>query len=240
MKWENHLISAIKKANKSLNAVLLIRKFFNTKELLALTTSNFYSILFYNSEVWLSMYLTDSVKHKLFVASGNALKMCQHYPDQSISFLELHKITKRATPMMLSDYKCALQLYKTYNHCLPMNEWLHLNIDQVITSRQTRFQINRSSRTRIGRHSMCNRFYQLNGKIPLAWLGKSYNCYKVLCKKLFLSFNFVHWQIMDHQRVVLISIDIFGWQIFLERNVIYNEIYQLNVKKITLLVHDYP
>ena len=188
------------------------------------------SLTYNNSEVWLSTYLTDSVKHKLFVASANALKMCQHYPDQSISFLELHKITKRATPMMLSDYKCALQLYKTYNHCLPMNEWLHLNIDQVITSRQIRFQINRSSRTRIGRHSMCNRFYQLNGKIPLAWLGKSYNCYKVLCKKLFLSFNVVHWQIMDHQRVVLISIDIFGWQIFLECNVIYNEIYQLNVK----------
>ena len=113
LKWENHVISAIKKANKSLNAIKLIQKFFNTKELLALTTSNFYSILFYNSEVWLSMYLTDSVKHKLFIASANALKMCQHYPDQSISFLELHKITKRVTPMMLSDFKCALQLNKT-------------------------------------------------------------------------------------------------------------------------------
>ena len=97
----------------------MIQKFFNTKELLALTTSNFYSILFNNSEVWLSMYLTDSVKHTMFIASANALKMCQHYPDQSISFLELHKITKRATPMMLSDYKCALQLYKLITIACP-------------------------------------------------------------------------------------------------------------------------
>jgi hypothetical protein len=164
-----------------------------------LTTSNFYSILFYNSEVWLSMYLNDSVKHKLFVASANALKMCQHYPDQLISFLELHKITKSATPLMLSDYKYALQLYKTYNECLPINEWLHLNIDQAITSRQSKFQIYRSNRTKIGRHSMCNRYYQLNAKIPLAWLGKSYQCYKIHCKHLFLSFNNVNWQFMDPQ-----------------------------------------
>ena len=133
-----------------------------------MSTSNFYSILFYNSEVWMSMFLNDNVKNKLFVASSNALKICQHYPDRSISFLELHKITKRATPMMISEYKCALQLFKTFNECLPINEWVHMNFDQVITSRQTKFQINRSNRTKIGKHSMCNRFYQINGKIPLA------------------------------------------------------------------------
>jgi hypothetical protein len=141
LRWANHVIIASKKANRSLNAIRFMHKFFNCNELLALTTTNFYSILFYNSEVWLSMYLNDIVKHKLFVASANALKMCQHYPDQSISFLKLHKITKRATPLILSDYKCALQLYKTYNECLPIYELVHLNVDQVITSRQTKFQI---------------------------------------------------------------------------------------------------
>jgi hypothetical protein len=152
-----------KKANRSLNAIKLIRKYFNSNELLALTTSNFYSVLFYNSEVWLSGYLNDSVKHKLFVASANALKMCRHYCDQSISFIELHKNTKRVTPMMLSEYKCALQLFKTFNECLPINE-----------------------------HSLCSRFYQLNGKIPQEWLGKSYSCYKILCKHHFLSLNNVN------------------------------------------------
>jgi hypothetical protein len=192
LKWEIHVISAIKKANRSLNAIRLIRKFFNSNELLALTTSNFYSILFYNSEVWLSMYMNDNVKHKLFVASANALKVCQHYPDPLISFLELHKISKRATPMMLSEYKCVLQLYKTFNECLPINEWVHLNFDQVNTSRQTKFLIDRSKRTKIGRHSLCNKFHQLNEKIPLEWLGKSYSSYKILCKNPFLSFHNVY------------------------------------------------
>ena len=192
LKWENHVLSAIKKANRSLNAIRLIRKFFNRNELLALITSNFYSILFYNSEVWLSMYMNDNIKHKLFVASAKALKVCQHYPDPLISFIELHKISKRATPMMISEYKCALQLYKTFNECQPINEWVHLNFYQVNTSRQTKFLINRSNRTKIGRHSLCNRFHQLNGKIPLEWLGKSYLSYKILCKNLFLSFHDVN------------------------------------------------
>ncbi len=103
----NHVISAIQKANRFLNAIRLIHKLFNSNELLALTINNFYSILFYNSEVWLSIYTNDSVKHKLFVASSNALKVCQHYPDRLTSFLDLRKISKRATPMMLSEYKLA-------------------------------------------------------------------------------------------------------------------------------------
>jgi hypothetical protein len=148
LKWENHAISSIKTANRSLNTIRLIRKYFNAKELLALafTTSNFYSVLFYNSEVWMSMFLNDNVKHKLFMASSNALKMCQHYPDRSISFLELHKITKRVTPMIINEYKCALQLFKIFNECIPINEWVRMNFDQVITSRQTEFQINRTNK----------------------------------------------------------------------------------------------
>ena len=39
------------KATKALNAIKLIKKNFNSDELLRLVTSNFYSILFYNSEV---------------------------------------------------------------------------------------------------------------------------------------------------------------------------------------------
>ena len=189
LKWENQALSAIKKANRSLNAIKLIRKYFNCKELLSLTTSNFYSILYYNSEVWLSSYLNENVKHKLFVASANTLKMCKNYQCNMTSFIDLHKNLGRATPLMISDYKCALQLYKTFNECTPIDEWVYLNLDQVNTSRQTTFQINRNCKTRIGRNSLCNRFHQINGKIPFLWLGQTYHSYKIKCKKLFLTFN---------------------------------------------------
>ena len=125
LRWENHVTCAINKANRSLNTLNMIRKYFNSKKLLTLTARNFNWILFYNSEIWLSTYLNDNVKHKICVASANALKMCPHS-------LKLQKFTGRVTPLLTSDYKCALQLFKTFNECLPLEEWVHLVLQVLV------------------------------------------------------------------------------------------------------------
>ena len=52
MQWADHVAHTIKRSTKALNAIRLINKFFTRKELLNLVTSNFYSILYYNSEIW--------------------------------------------------------------------------------------------------------------------------------------------------------------------------------------------
>jgi hypothetical protein len=126
--------------------------------------------LYYNSEIWFSTYTNNNVKHKIFVASANALKIYLHYQNLLTSFLHPCKITGRSTPMMITEYKFALQLFKVFNECTPIDEGAYLNLDQVNISRQTAFQINRNCTTKIGRNSLCNRFHQLNGKIPLTWL----------------------------------------------------------------------
>ena len=108
-------MNVINKANRALNAIKLIRKFFNTKELITLVTSNFYSVLFYNSEVWHIPSLNQDLKHCLFVASATELKMCLHYPDNTISHYDLHKMTNRATPEMFREYKTAFLLFKAFN-----------------------------------------------------------------------------------------------------------------------------
>jgi hypothetical protein len=73
------------------------------------------------------------VKHKIFVASANALKMGQNYQNHMTSFYELHKITGKVTlmRMRISDYKCAPQLFKNFNKCLPVEELVHLNFDRA-------------------------------------------------------------------------------------------------------------
>jgi hypothetical protein len=50
--WHNHVEKVINKANKALNAIKLLIRFFNIKELLQLLRSNYYSIFYYNAEVW--------------------------------------------------------------------------------------------------------------------------------------------------------------------------------------------
>jgi hypothetical protein len=47
------MAQALKKANKALNAVKLLPKFFNAKELMQITTNNFYTLLYNSSEKWL-------------------------------------------------------------------------------------------------------------------------------------------------------------------------------------------
>ena len=111
--------NAISKSSKALNAIKLIRRFFNSKELSQLLTSNYYSILYYNCEVWLLKNLRLNLKVDLLVASANATKMALHYPKQQISYPNLLFIANRATPNMFCDYKLAILLYKTFNHEIP-------------------------------------------------------------------------------------------------------------------------
>ena len=74
-----HVAHCISKSSKALTAIRLIRRFFNTKELLQLVTSNFYSIFYYNSEIWHLNSLKHNLKNKLLSASAKALKICIKY-----------------------------------------------------------------------------------------------------------------------------------------------------------------
>jgi hypothetical protein len=58
--------------------------------------------------------------------------------------------------------KLSLQLYKTYNEEIPLEEWTHLNTNQYFTSRPTTFMKNTT-----GSNAPSNIFYNLNGIIEL-------------------------------------------------------------------------
>ena len=82
-------------------------------------------------------------------------------------------MVKRATPEMFSLYKLSITLHKTFNEAIPETEWIGLNFDQVNMSRQRDFRILKNNKLLIGRNILCNRFYELKGKIPLDWLDMS-------------------------------------------------------------------
>ena len=98
-------------------------------------------------------------------------------------YMDLHKITKRATPEMFCQYKTALLLYRLFNDNVPEDEWIQLNVNIINTSRQTRFMTNRNHSTKVGLNCIANRLHMLNDKIPLTWLNKSFNSFEIECKK---------------------------------------------------------
>ena len=60
--WAKHVFKQVNKLSSALHTIKLIRKYFNQEEIIILLTSNFYSILFYNSKVWHILTLKPELK----------------------------------------------------------------------------------------------------------------------------------------------------------------------------------
>ena len=164
----------------------MIRKYFNTEELKQLLTSNFFSKLYYGSEIWQIPKLNKNLKKQLFAASGNALKICEKIYNQETSFIDLHIKYKRATPNDFYKYRHALLLYKIFNDRFPVNDWLDLNFQMINTRRQKLFEIQNLSVYKVGNNTLSYRLSCINKRIELDSLNLSFNSYKILCKKIFL------------------------------------------------------
>ena len=98
LKWDHQVAQAINKAKRALHGIRLIKKHFTKTELRQLLTSNFYSILYYNSEVWHIPTLHSNLKRMLLGASASALRLIGQSRDIRISYDRLHRMNARATP----------------------------------------------------------------------------------------------------------------------------------------------
>ena len=56
----------------------------------------------------------------------------------------------RAMPSRIMYYKLALQLYKTFNLRTPTTDWIILNFNIVLTSRQLKFVTNKNNQYKVG------------------------------------------------------------------------------------------
>ena len=152
-----------------------------------LLTSNFFSVLYYNCEVWLSNELKGHIKQQILAASSHALKIINNASDLRTSYHQLHTQEKRATPMNYAKYKLAVQLYKIYNGEDKNDDWIDMNYQQNFNARSENFHINDASRLKIGRNILCNRLPSLNGEIKLDWLNLSLTAFKLKAKSIYLT-----------------------------------------------------
>ena len=90
------------------------------------------------------MAFTDIENHfetEFIITSAKALKMCCSNYEYTMSFINLHKSCIRATPDEMMSYKLALCLFKLYNSKFNTLEFVGLNFDQILTGRQTNFNL---------------------------------------------------------------------------------------------------
>ena len=186
LQWGPQVENAILKSNKAKHAIMLIRKFFNKQELNTLLTSNFFSVLYYNSDVWHIPSLNPRLKQQILLASARALKLCTSNYNLTMSFIQIHTLNNRATPNQLMLYKHALLLYKIWNDKIYSDDWLSLNFQQNFNVRNSTVKLIDTSNLKIGKNIAVNRLMVINGLIEYDWLNLSINAYKIRCKTKFL------------------------------------------------------
>ena len=189
LQWGDQINHCTSKANNAITAIRMIKKYFTTKELLQLVTSNVFSTLYYNSEIWHLHSLKGTLKQKLLSTSAKAIKMCVKYCTNDVSFYELHKKFNRATPENYLLYKHALALFKLLTNENFTTEWVALNFNQILTSRQTLFMSLRANKRKVGLNALANRAFILNNRIPLTWFSMSIDTFKIHCKRELLDLN---------------------------------------------------
>ena len=82
-------------------------------------------------------------------------------------------------------YKHALMLHKLYNTQLPETEWIALNFQQILTTRQTKILIIKTNNKKVGNNILANCLHLLNNKINLSDLSESLASFKVKQKSFF-------------------------------------------------------
>ena len=153
-----------------------------------LLDSNFYSVLYYNSVLWLTPGLSAVLKQSLLSISANALRSCMLSFNSEISFENIHKKCKKCTPTQIMFYQTSLQLHKSineiYNCCTSEHTTLLNNI--VCTGRQLKFEITRDNRGKIGMNTFSNKFYHVSKLIGLDTLNLTFVHFKKIMKVQFL------------------------------------------------------
>ena len=186
LQWNDCIAHTIHKSNSALHWIKLIKNYFTAEELRVIITSNYYSVLYYNSELWNIPCLNFELIQKLLSASASALKVCTPTYHVRMSFIELHNISKRATPTAKYNYKHALLLYKLVNTEIPKGDWLDLNFQWKFSCRVVSFNFVKANDFKIVNYLIYNWLPVKNGKVEYGWTQGSFETYKFKWKGIFL------------------------------------------------------
>ena len=130
--------------------------------------------------------LKAPLKQLLLSASAKAIKLSQRTPDPFESFINIHKSCNRASPEQMIIYKHAILLHKLYNTHQPQTDWIELNLDQILTSRQKHFKSIKNNNYIVGGNLLSTRLSVLNRKVLLDDLNLRLASYKVKYKQILL------------------------------------------------------
>jgi len=115
LSWEAHVKNVQKKCNQKLAVLKKIRHKFTLQQFKKIVTSQYFSILYYCSPVWLHDGLKSGLKRQINSAHFKALHIMLKDYKNKISRNVLTKKCGRATPKQWYKYSVATLIIKTFN-----------------------------------------------------------------------------------------------------------------------------
>jgi len=168
--WSTQL-QKVKNACRSLRPALrLLRRKLHDEELLQVITSNYYSRLYYGSEVWYPC-LSYSLKKSISPIHYFPLRLVLRDYKRTFSNATLSFLTKRATPQQYNNFKMGKALVSISTNCEPFFLFHELLTNSSIEQRKPlRPRFYDSSRSKIGRQSFPNRVTAIAQQLDFDWL----------------------------------------------------------------------
>ncbi len=170
LSWSTHVDKAINRSRHLINRFKYLRKWLTRDDLLRLATSQYFSIIFYASPLWIGSLRSQSWK-RLNSAHYCCLRATLGDYKASISRPELDRITKRATPLEWAKYAIASTIIKLYNRSDTDIANLIKASAYVNDRVPLRAKFIDNSRLKIGKQSIMNRIGPIFAAIDFDWIG---------------------------------------------------------------------
>jgi hypothetical protein len=172
LSWDDHVEYTLSRSRHIIPRLKHLRKWLTTEELLKLVTSQYNSIVFYCSPVWIGS-LTSTSWRRINSAHYRALRAVFGDFKNQIKRSELDKMSKRATPTEWAQYSIASTVIKLYNTS-DTNIGQALRNSVYINDRLPgRGKFIDQSRLRIGKQALPNRIGPTFSRMNFDWVGYS-------------------------------------------------------------------
>ena len=183
LNWEMQARNAMNRSNKAKQGISLIRRYFTEEETIKLATAYFYSTLYYGAKIWLTSGLSAVTKKRLWQISAGMLRIVEGKRHSRLSYVELHKKYKRATPTMWGKYTTALAMWELVNYQMPEATLIHAVLNRQYQERRSGMLFTRSNRRKIGFNCLSNRLQAVSKALKVDWHDMSKETFKAYCKK---------------------------------------------------------
>jgi predicted DNA-binding antitoxin AbrB/MazE fold protein len=189
MTWKPQLEYVINNAVRTKRGMGIIAKYMTEKELRLLSSSLFYSRLYYASEVWLGQSLNSVTERRLNSLSKSMLQIVSKGKHQDASCNEIHVIYGQPLPKMQADYSTAKALHNITTSAAPESVFISLIHNSLHSNRFKGQQFASSARLKIGRNSIANRVTNISKTMNIDWPLMPKSVFKTYAKRTFVTGN---------------------------------------------------